>query len=35
VDDIRELRVIEMSALTAMDGNGAIGDAFTIVAFLL
>jgi 8-oxo-dGTP pyrophosphatase MutT (NUDIX family) len=34
-DDIRELRILEMSAVAKMIGNGDIRDAFTIVAFAL
>jgi len=35
MDDIRELRVVEMSAVAKMIGKGEIRDAFTIVAFTL
>jgi hypothetical protein len=35
MDDIRELRIVEMSAVAEMIGKGEIRDAFTIVAFTL
>jgi hypothetical protein len=35
MDDIRELPIIEMSAVAEMIGKGEIRDAFTIVAFTL
>jgi len=35
MDDIRELRIVEMSAVAEMIGKGEIRDAFTIVAYTL
>jgi 8-oxo-dGTP pyrophosphatase MutT (NUDIX family) len=35
MDDICELRIVEMSAVAEMIGNGEIRDAFTIIAFTL